>query len=317
MCYHRRMSRWKWPFRLSLYVGLGVAAQLIWGSYPPAAKRALQEVPKFSLLFLGTGASALAGLWLMWREETRAPREIWRFLTGEKAMWALAVVVALRSLSNIFAIDFTRATWVQLVYLMTPFAVAILGALFFGEPTPPYTYQALVLSSVGAALTLVRDWSDVRAGFTSRDFIGLGLAVLSMLLLSLYFQLVRRNSRRDAGRGMIIAQQGLAMMTTYAILSTATGESWSAWLHLSAAGWGVVLWLVFGIFTLGNVLQVTALGGANAALITSLMPLRLVSAVALGWLLLGERLSTPLQWLGAVLVLLTVSAYLWMQSRRG
>lgn len=305
----------KWTKRLSVFIWLGLAAQLMWGSYPPAAKRALQEVPKFSLLLLATGASALVGLWLMWREEARSPSEILRFFLSEKALWALSLVVALRSVTNISAIDLTRATWVQLVYLMTPFAVAILGTLFFGEPTPPYTYQALVLSSVGAALTLVRDWSDIGAGFAPRDFLGLGVATLSMLSLALYFQLVRRSSRRDAGRGLIITQQGLAMMFTYAVLSMTTGESWAAWTHLSINGWVVVLWLILGVFMMGNFLQVTALSGANAALITSLMPLRLVSAVALGWLLLGERLSTPLQWLGAALVLFTVSAYLWMQQK--
>ncbi len=63
-------------------------------------------------------------------------------------------------------------------------------------------------------------------------------------------------------------------------------------------------------------MQITALGGANAALITSLMPLRLIAAIVLGRLLLGERLTTPSQWFGAGLVLVTVSAYLWLQGRQ-
>lgn len=75
----------------------------------------------------------------------------------------------------------TRATWVLSTYLLTPFAVALFGTLFFAEPTPPYTYHALVLSTLGAALTLVEDWRDVWAGFTLWDALGLGLAGLSML----------------------------------------------------------------------------------------------------------------------------------------
>ncbi len=300
--------------RLSGYVWLGLLGQLLWGCYPPVAKRALMEVPKFSLLFLATIASTLVGLAVMWREERRSPRAVWRLLWKEGALWGLVFFVVLRSVTNLYAIDLTRATWVQLVYLLTPFAVAILGALFFGEPTPRYTYQALVLSSLGAALVLVKDWSDILAGFTPRDFLGLSIAGLSMLSLAIYFLLVRRSSQQDTGRGMIMFQQGLALVATYGLLSLLTKEDWHTWTRVSPQGWIVVLWLILGIFVVGNLLQITALGGANAALVTSLMPLRLVSAIALGWWLLGERLTTPLQWLGAGLVLATVSGYLWLQG---
>lgn len=305
------------PFaRLSKYVWLGLLGQLVWGSYPPTAKRALMEVPKFSLLLLATTASVGVGLGLMRREDARPWSEVLRFLFREKVLWALAVFVVLRSVTNLLAIDLTRATWVQLIYLLTPFAVALLGTLFFGEPTPPYTYPALALSTLGAALTLIEDWRDIAAGFTSRDLLGLGVAGLSMLALATYFQLVRRSSRRAAGRGLIMVQQGLAMSLTYLVLTLVTGESWAPWRQVSPTGWLVVGWVVGGVFMLGNVLQVTALGGANATLITSLMPLRLVSAMALGGWLLGERLRTPWQWLGAGLVLVTVSGYLALQARR-
>lgn len=305
----------KTALHLSVYVWLGLLGQLVWGSYPPTAKRALMEVPKFSLLLLATSAATLAGVGVMLREDQRTWREVLKFLWRERVLWALAAVVALRSVTNLFAIDLTRATWVQLIYLLTPFVVAILGSVLFAEPTPPFTYPALVLSTVGAALTLVADWSHVGAGFTGRDFLGLGVALVSMLALAMYFQLVRRSSRREAGRGLIMVQQGMAMALVYALLTVGTGEDWTAWAHLSPAGWATVAWVVGGVFVGGNLLQVTALGGANAALVTSLMPLRLVSAIALGWWLLGERLTTPLQWLGATLVLVTVSGYLWRQRR--
>ncbi len=300
--------------QLSGYVWLGLLGQLLWGCYPPTAKRALMEVPKFSLLFLATTASMVVGLGVMWREERRSPTAVWRLLWQGGTLWGLIFFVVLRSVTNLYAIDFTRATWVQLVYLLTPFAVAILGALLFGEPTPPYTYQALLLSSFGAVLVLVKDWSDVLAGFTLRDAAGLGIAGLSMLSLAVYFLLVRRSSQQATSRGMIMFQQGLALVATYGFLSAVTGEAWQAWLHLSPQGWAVVFWLIGGIFVIGNLLQITALGGANAALVTSLMPLRLVSAIALGWWLLGERLTTVWQWFGAGLVLVTVSGYLWLQQ---
>ena len=304
-----------WLSRLSLYVWLGLAGQLLWGSYPPVAKRAFLEVPKFSLLFFSTLVSSSVALAVMRREGRRSVRQVLDFLRREKALWGLAFFAGLRSVTNVLAIDLTRATWVQLVYLLPPFMVAILGARVFGEPTPPFTYPALVLSTVGAALTLVADWSDVGAGFTPRDFLGLGVAVLSMLALAAYFQMVRHSSKRAAGRGLIMFQQGVMLTFVYLALTLVTGEDWRAWGRLSPGGWAAALWVVVGVFVLANLIQITALGGANAALITSLMPLRLIAALVLGRLLLGERLTTPWQWLGAALVLGTVSGYLWLQGR--
>ena len=297
------------------FVWLGVMGQFIWGSYPVAAKRALADVPKFSLVFVATTAAAIMGWWLIRRRDERSARDILRFLVGQRALWGLSLFVVLRSVTNILAIDLTRATWVQLIYLLTPFMVAILGSLFFGERTPRYTYRALLLSSLGAVLVLVTDWDDILSGFTPRDVLGLGVALLSMLALATYFQMIRRSSRRQATSTMILFQQSLSQAVVLLFLTVSTGEDWSRWGHVSPAGWFFVLWVIVGVFIFGNLFQITAVSGASPALITSLMPLRLISAIALGWLILGERLTTPWQWLGALMVLVTVSGYLWLQSR--
>jgi drug/metabolite transporter (DMT)-like permease len=296
---------------------MGVAGHLIFGAYPVFAKLAIAEVPKFSLLFLSTFATLLASLWLIRRRDSRPWSEILGLIFRSKTLWGLVFFVIVRSVTNILSIDMTRATWVQLIYLLTPFMVAILGSLFFGEPTPRYTYRALLLSTFGAMLVLIADWSDIFAGFSRQDVWGLGLALFSMLMLATYFQMIRRSSRKQASSGMILFQQSLALASTYLILTLFTGEDWGRWQTASSAGLFYALGFIFGIQVLGNLLQVSAVSGANPALITSVMPLRLIGTLALGWVLLGERLTTPWQWLGAVIVLVTVSGYLWMQSRDG
>ena len=294
---------------------MGVMGHLIFGAYPVFAKLALAEVPKFSLLFLSTFATLLASLWLIRRHDSRPWLQIISLIFHSKALWGLVVFVIARSVTNIVSIDMTRATWVQLIYLLTPFMVAILGAMFFGEPTPRYTYRALMLSTFGAVLVLIADWSDVFAGFSSRDVWGLALAVFSMLMLATYFQMIRRSSRRQANSGMILFQQSLALATTYLILTLAAGEDWGRWQTASPAGLFYAISFIFGIQVLGNLLQVSAVSGANPALITSVMPLRLIGTLTLGWFLLNERLTSPWQWAGAIIVLGTVSGYLWLQSR--
>lgn len=57
------------PGRLSKHGWWGLFGQVLWGSYPPMAKRALMEVPQFSLLLRATAAFTGVELWLMRREE--------------------------------------------------------------------------------------------------------------------------------------------------------------------------------------------------------------------------------------------------------
>jgi len=298
-----------------VFIWMGVAGHLIFGAYPVFAKLAIAEVPKFSLLFFSTFATFLASFWLIRRKDARPWPEIIGVIFRSKVLWALVFFVIARSVTNIVAIDMTQATWVQLIYLMTPFMVAILGALFFGEPTPRYTYRALMLSTFGAILVLIADWGDVFADFSPKDVWGLALATFSMTMLATYFQMIRRSSRRQASSGMILFQQSLALALTYLILTLVTGEDWGQWGTASPSGLFYAICFIFGIQVLGNIMQITAVGGANPALITSIMPLRLLVTITLAWFLLDERLTTPWQWLGAGIVLVTVSGYLWLQSR--
>jgi len=148
-----------WP-----YVWLGLLGHLIWGSYPVFAKRAVMEVPKFSLLFFASLMATLVGLTLVRRRDQLSGGEIWDTMRHTRVLWLLALFVVLRSVTNIISIELTKATWVQLINIMTPFPVAILGVLFFAQATPPYTYRALLVSTIGAVLMLVADWSDILPG---------------------------------------------------------------------------------------------------------------------------------------------------------
>ena len=300
---------------ITTFIWLGVLAQMIWGAYPVTAKRAMMEVPKFSLLFFATFATMLAGLVLIHYTEERPWRQVFSLMFRTKALWGLAFFVIARSVSNLLAVSMTRATWVQLIYLMTPFMVAILGSLFFGTRTPRYTYRALLISTLGAAMVLIEDWSDILAGFTPKDGWGLLIATFSMTSLATYFLMIRRNRQGNIGRGMILFQQSLVMTSTYLVLTLVTGEDWGRWATASPQGWLAAIAIITIIQIGGNTSQITAIGGASPALITSLMPLRLISALILGWLILGEQLHTVWQWSGALIVLVTVSVYLWLQSR--
>ena len=107
------------------------------------------------------------------------------------------------------------------------------------------------------------------------------------------------------------------MSTTFLILSLLSGEDWRQWQTVSTGGWLAVIGVVWLVQVGGNLVQITALGGTNPALVTSMMALRLVSALALAWLILGEMLVSPTQWLGVIIVIGAVTTYLWLQRNGG
>jgi len=300
-----------WP-----YVWLGVLAHLLIGAYPVFGKRAIAEVPKFSLILLASLAIMGAGVLVMRWREGLTWRKVWHVLRHERILWVFALFIAIRSVTNLLSISLTKAVWVQLIGILAPFPVALLGVWVFGQPTPRYTYRALMISTLGAVFILVEDWSNIGADFGRNDVLGLFLAVISMLAFAFYYQLIRRSHVRDVTSGLILFQQGLAMATSFAILTVATGEDWSAWLSVSPGGLAAALTVIFVTMVGGNLSQIIAVGSVTPALITSFMALRLVSAMVLGWLILGEQLVSPTQWLGAALVVGTVTVYLSLQRSR-
>ncbi len=297
-----------WP-----YIWLGVVGHLIWGSYPVLAKRAIQEAPKFSMLVFAWLMVVAGGLIVARVRDGLSWRQMAHTLMRTRTLWLLSLFVVTRSVTNVLAIDLTRALWVQLINLMAPFVVALLGAWVFDQPTPRFTYGALVLGTIGSALVLVEDWSQLQANFTGQDLLGLGTAMTSMLALAMYFQLVRRSHLQHTSGGLIMAQQGLSALPVFLLLSWLSGENWGAWTSISLGGWLAVLAVIFLVQVAGNLIQITALGGVSPALVTNMMALRLISALVLGWLILGEKLHTPWQWLGFVVVIATVTLYLHLQ----
>ncbi|RME82507.1 MAG: DMT family transporter [Caldilineae bacterium] len=297
------------------YLSAGILAHILIGSYPVFGKRAIAEVPKFSLVFIASMAiTTTAILWMRYREGVTWQRYL-HVLRRERILWLFVAVVSLRAVTNIISISLTRAVWVQLINIMAPFPVAFLGAWFFAQPIPRFTLPAVLLSTTGAALMLVQDWSQLTNGFTPQDALGLGLATVSMLAFAFYYQLIRRSRLRAATSGIVLFQQGMAMTLSFLVLTLVTGEDWSAWAHMSGGGWASALIYIIFVQAGGNLSQVIAVGGVSPALITNFMALRLLSAMVLAAIILGETLVTPLQWLGAAIVIATVTAYLWFQGR--
>jgi len=299
----RRTAPWAW-----MLVALG--AHTGWGAYPVFVRylQTVSHLPSMSLLTTGYlfVLPVLAVVVL--------PRVHKRFFRL-RILWLFAAIVVVRGITNLLAARYTLAIYVQLITLMTPFVVAMLSATFLHEPIPPYTGRAIMLSSVGALLMMSGNVgkAGVHLALTPADWIGIALASISTFSLAVYMIIVRRTVLDDVPAQAVLFVQVVTLLGMSALLSFLLREDWSRWRAIGSTDW-----LVFGAYSLGvllgaNTSQIKALQHLGAPLVSSLLAWRLVSALFVAALLLGERLTSPWQGIGALMVAVTITWYLWRQ----
>lgn len=294
---------WPWIFA-------ALAAHTAWGAYPVLARylQTISLLPSMSLLAFG---STIALIMLLLFVRPRLEPRIFR----SPLMWFFILVIIIRATSNLLAARFTLSIYVQLITLMTPFLVVLLSATLLRDRVPPYTGRAIFFALIGALLMMSSDLSEASLGLalSSQDWLGIGLAFGSSLSLALYMIIIRRGVRHQIpGKSMLFVQLA-AILIFSLIVSPVLGEEWQRWLDLTPFDW-----LVFGAFAAGvlfgaNMGQVGALRHLGAPMVSSLLAWRLVSALLFAALLLDERLTSPSQFLGALIVLITITWYLRRQ----
>jgi drug/metabolite transporter (DMT)-like permease len=223
----------------------------------------------------------------------------------------------LRAITNLLAARFAPAIYVQLITLMTPFIVALLSTTLFRECLPPYTFQAMTLSLLGALLMMsgAIDATGISLALDSRHWLGIAIALGSSLCLAFYMLLVPRTVQDNVPGEAVFVVQLITLTLTSGIISFIIGEDWGRWMVIGPGDW-----LVFGGFTLGvllgaNLGQIGSLRHLGAPLVSSMMAWRLISTLLLAAFLLGEQLTSLWQGLGALIVLATITGYLWRQSK--
>lgn len=296
---------WSW-------MAVALFAHTAWGAYPVLARylQTVSAIPSLALLALGNLIATLVfAPFLLGRVDGRVFRS--------RAIWAFTLVVVLRSITNVLSARFTLAIYVQLITLMTPLVVALLSAALFRERLPPYTWPAIGLSLLGSLLMMsgAIGGHGLSLALSGGDLLGIGLAVVSMLCLALYMILVPRTVKDAVPGEAVLLVQLFALTVTTGALSLLIGEDWGRYLELGPSDWAVYAAFVVFVLLGANLGQITALRQLGAPLVSSTMAWRLIATLGLAALLLGERLTSPWQALGALIVLATITAYLQRQRR--
>lgn len=294
-------SQWLW-------IAASLAAHASWGVYPVLARylQTISNLPTFSILVAGN----LVVLVFLSRYLLRHTD---RSVLRQPIVWAFGLIVMLRAVTNIASTRFTLSIYVQLVTQATPFLVILLSTLVFREKLPRFTIPAVTLALIGAVLMIGSNFGAVPDDPTRRDWLGVGLAFFSVMALATYMVLVRRTVKHHIRGESLLLIQLITIISISSIMSLIVGEDWGQYLRLGVTDWAIFFVFTFLVFLGANLWQIQAIQHIGAPFHSSMLATRLVSALIFGWLLLGERLESVWQVVGAVIVLVTITWYLWQQ----
>ena len=304
------------------WILFGLISHSAWGGYPVLA-RYLQNTHHIGTMSLATMTNSLATIAAIMLLGSRIK------LKGIpiKEMLILVFIVVARGLTNLYASKFTLATTVQLFSLLAPFLVAALSRWFFKEPLPRHTVAALLLSLVGSAAMIysagpvggaagrVAQGAAAQVA-AARNALGVGLAVVSGLLLAFYMLYIKEEGKRGRSAETLAFIQFASLAVCMGTGSIVAGESWKPWLSLAPSGIAAYLTFAFGVLLIGTVIQNNAIRNLGAPTYSTLQAMRLLSTIIYSWLLLGEGISTLWQAAGTLLVMATITWYTLSQRQR-
>ena len=243
---------------------------------------------------------------MAWRMLPKIEKHYWR----SKTLWVMVAVVIFRTICLTFAVRFTKAYLVQLINLMAPFLVVYLERLINKSPIPKFTFLATCLTTLGGLMMVFVEFSGSSVTISSfEDLLGIFLAIVGTFGIALYMVIVKRGENIHLPFEVFYISQIGSMMVVMFVLSLLLGEDWTAFRSMD---WRAGLALAFNAFVVeivGKIGNITVIRKLGAPRVSSLQAVRLVAALFMGWLILNERLVSIWQWIGAIVVMVTVTWY--------
>jgi probable blue pigment (indigoidine) exporter len=293
------------PSRQPLHrVYMLIAAAACWGVGTVITKQVLSDIAPLTLLPIQLAASCVF-LTLVSRASrtniTWSPQM--RRLSGLGILNpGIAYALGLVGLTSI------SASMSVLLWATEPVLIVLLAVVALREHVPATLAVPLAVAVLGVLLVVYQPGAAGNA-------VGAALTLAAVSACALYTVLARRLMLDDASLSIVLVQQAAAL--GFAVLLVAMGEvvtgraldigslTPQAWLAGAASGvlyYGLAFW-----FYLSGLRQVPA---SVAGSFITLVP---VFGVAAGYIV-GERLS-PVQWLGAMVVVVAVAVVALAQGR--
>lgn len=271
-------------------------AVVFWGLSFVATKAALRELSPVTLITtrFGLGVALLLALLRARQVPLLPPRAAWRALA---LMGFVGVFV--HQLLQSFALTMTGAINAGWLIGLTPLWSAALAAWLLRERFPPAKVAGLALGFAGAALVVTGGRlgaARLALPATKGDL----LILVSTLNWAVYTVLGHPVLKR---LGATRATAGALLFGWLMLLPLFLARAgWREYAHLSAPGWGAVLFLGIACSGLGYLFWYGALEKVPASAVSALLYLEPLVTLGAGVVLLGEAVH-PTTVAGGVMVL--------------
>ena len=330
----------KSPKSLALGLALALGSQLGWGCYPVLARALQVQPPKLTLLELMCVLNVLCAAELLVFTLLRRAYALLRRLCGAAApptraaarpamsrwrsariLFFFAFVILARAVTNLASAAYAPAHWIVMLNLSTPIWTACIGRLYFREPLPPGTLAALAVGIGGSAIAIFggvrRRGGGDESGHEASPYLalGIGLALVSAFSLSVYQHCVRRTKGIISEGAVLCLNYAVVLVPAVALQAATAGFSSlaSSVEALDVRQWALLFAFSLGVYLGANLAQQLAIRQLGPALVSSLMPSRLLSSVAGSYLLLGEGITSAIEGVGLLVVALSSAGYLGRQ----
>ncbi|MEK6985298.1 MAG: DMT family transporter [Candidatus Thermoplasmatota archaeon] len=283
---------------------LAFGAYASWGLLSPVGKHLLAD---FHPLGLNAVRFAIATLVLMPFLGRHGIRDSFRLLRNPKVLWVNLLANVSLTLF-LYSLTTLPATFATLGFYTAPLWTAVLARMLLAERVGWSFAPAAVGLLVGGYVALF-GLAAPASGFSA---VGMALAVGSAIVWAYYTVALRRAAPDIPLKPLMGASFLLGTLYFYGLALVVEGPP--ALLQQDVATWGwMALYVAFpslAAFILFN----AALQRAPAGQVNLLVGAELGFTALFAWLLFGDQFS-PQQLIGLGVVLASVTAYLWVQSR--
>ena len=212
----------------------------------------------------------------------------WR---SARILFFFAFVILARAVTNLASAAYAPAHWIVMLNLSTPIWTACIGRLYFREPLPPGTLAALAVGIGGSAVAIFggvrRRGGDDGVGASGHEAspylaLGIGLALVSAFSLSVYQHCVRRTKGIISEGAVLCLNYAVVLVPAVALQAATAGFDAlaSSVEALDVRQWALLFAFSLGVYLGANLAQQLAIRQLGPALVSSLMPSRLLSSVA-------------------------------------
>lgn len=151
----------------------------------------------------------------------------------------IGAMVSLQALTQVYASKFANAYIAQLIFMFTPAFAAVANRVVLKQPSPPFLWTTIVLSLGASVMVIAGQIQEDDSGEGNSNpsigdlFLGIGLALCSTLLLTIYLILIQVTRHLVSGEAVLWGKRNVAMILFVPLALGIEGTDWS-WVRCIA-----------------------------------------------------------------------------------